>query len=64
MPVNTICGMALDFLRLERERDLLAQEVDKSSLPHLERVANILRQTGILSTMTDQDDCGCNGGSS
>ncbi|MCH2153318.1 MAG: hypothetical protein MK089_08260, partial [Phycisphaerales bacterium] len=64
MPINTICGMALDFLRLERERDLLAQEIDQSSLPHLERIANILRQTGILSTMNNQNNGESNGGSS
>ncbi|MEE2906340.1 MAG: NAD-glutamate dehydrogenase domain-containing protein, partial [Planctomycetota bacterium] len=58
MPSGTICSMALDFLRLEQERDLLANEVDGSNLPHHERIANLLRQTGILSTILEDDTHG------
>ena len=53
MPSGTICSMALDFLKLEQERDQLAAEVDCCSLPHADRIANLLRQTGILSTIND-----------
>jgi len=55
MPSGTICSMALDFLRLEQERDELAAEVDCCTLPHADRIANLLRQTGILSTIIDKN---------
>ncbi len=51
MPTNTICSTALDFLRLEQERDRLAAEVDTSNMPDSGRIADLLRQTGILSTI-------------
>ena len=53
MSTATICELALDFLRMEQERKELVAELDDSSLPHHERIAAILRQTGILSTLQD-----------
>ena len=51
MPTETICSTATDFLRLEKERDRLAAEVDMSNLEDSTRIADLLRQTGILSTI-------------
>ncbi|MAB83902.1 MAG: hypothetical protein CMJ24_10790 [Phycisphaerae bacterium] len=48
---DVIAPLALRYLQLEEERRLLADEVESSSLDHKNRVANLLRNTGILTTM-------------
>ena len=59
MSTETICGLALDFLRMEQERKELVAELEDSALPHHDRIATILRQTGILSTLHDgREDTG------
>ncbi|MCH2132922.1 MAG: NAD-glutamate dehydrogenase [Phycisphaerales bacterium] len=56
MSTDTMCSMAMDFLRMEQERDQLAAELDASTMANGQRIAAILRQTGILSTMNADDE--------
>ena len=54
MPANAIADLARRYLRLELERTQLIEEVDQSALPNRERIAKLLNDAGILSTM-DED---------
>ena len=54
MPAGAIAVLATRYLRLELERTQLIEEVDKSSLPNRTRIAKLLGDAGILSTM-DED---------
>jgi glutamate dehydrogenase len=51
---DEIAELALRYLRLERERDRLASEVEGSTLPRKQRIATVLRQAGILSTFGEE----------
>ena len=51
MPDDVIASLALEFLRIERDRIELATLVEQSSLDRAETIGEILRKTGILSTM-------------
>ncbi len=48
---RAIGRLAVEYLRLETEREELAQEVAASDLPHKMRIAKILERAGILSTL-------------
>ncbi len=54
MPANAIAELAMRYLRLELERTQLIEEVDQSALPNRTRIAKLLSDAGILSTM-DED---------
>ena len=47
-------GIEDGYLRLELERTQLIEEVDQSALPNRTRIAKLLSDAGILSTM-DED---------
>ena len=51
IPDDNIATLALDYLRLEQDRICLASEVEATSAEHRDRIAAILRQAGILSSM-------------
>ena len=51
MPLDAIADLALQYLRMERERMDLATEVINSDLPHRDRIADLLRRAGILPTV-------------
>ncbi|MCB9831536.1 MAG: NAD-glutamate dehydrogenase [Planctomycetes bacterium] len=51
MSEQALAKLALDYLRLETERRRLAAEVAESELPHRDRIARLLEQAGILSTL-------------
>jgi len=51
MPMAAIARLAIQYLRLELERDQLADQVEASDLPDRERIASVLRKSGILPTL-------------
>jgi glutamate dehydrogenase len=51
MPMAAIAQLAVRYLRLELERDRLADEVASSGLAERERIADVLRHAGILPTV-------------
>lgn len=55
MPAAAIAELAARYLRLELERTRLIEEVDQSALPSRQRIAKLLGEAGILSTMGDNE---------
>ena len=55
MPAAAIAELAARYLRLELERTRLIEEVDQSALPSRQRIATLLGEAGILSTMGDDE---------
>jgi glutamate dehydrogenase len=51
IPPVRIAELALRYLRLEFERTALAEEIAASDSPHRERLASLLRDAGIVSTL-------------
>lgn len=51
IPDDNIANLAMEYLRLEQDRICLASEVEATSAEHRDRIAAILRQAGILSSM-------------
>ncbi|MFT7620336.1 MAG: glutamate dehydrogenase [Planctomycetota bacterium] len=51
MSEKTIARLAVQYLRLETEREELAHEVQSSNLPSKDRIVSILDRAGILSTL-------------
>jgi hypothetical protein len=46
-----LSGLALRYLDLEEEREILTEEILKSNLQYKDRVAALLHDAGIFSTM-------------
>ena len=55
MPAAAIAELAARYLRLELERTRLIEEVDQSALPSRQRIAKLLAEAGILSTMGEDE---------
>ncbi|MEE8155537.1 MAG: NAD-glutamate dehydrogenase domain-containing protein [Phycisphaerales bacterium] len=55
MPAAAIAELAARYLRLELERTRLIEEVDRSALPSRQRIAKLLGEAGILSTMGEDE---------
>lgn len=53
MPMAAIAEFAMRYRRHECEREKLAKVLETSSLPDRERIAEVLRQAGIVSTIVD-----------
>ena len=53
MPMAAIAEFAMRYRRHECEREKLAKVIETSSLPERERIAEVLRQAGIVSTIVD-----------
>ena len=56
MPMAAIAELAVKYLRGELERNWLAACVEQSDLPDKMRIARILREAGILSTLGEDDE--------
>jgi glutamate dehydrogenase len=55
MPLAAIADLAIEYLRMELERSHLASEVSASQLPNRDRIARLLTQAGIFSTLGEND---------
>ncbi|MHC4991192.1 MAG: NAD-glutamate dehydrogenase domain-containing protein [Planctomycetota bacterium] len=51
MTLEAIADLAIEYLRMERERRSLADQVAASDLPDRERIARLLRKAGIFPTL-------------
>jgi hypothetical protein len=51
LPVSAIADLAVRYLRLEAERERLIDEISKSQLPDRQRIAELLGEAGILTTL-------------
>ena len=51
MPLAAIAELGVHYLRLELERTDLIEEVSSSSLSNRQRVAELLGEAGILTTL-------------
>ena len=51
MPLGAIADLGVRYLRLELERTKLVDEVSRSQLPDRQRVAELLGEAGILTTL-------------
>ncbi|MCH8823033.1 MAG: NAD-glutamate dehydrogenase [Planctomycetes bacterium] len=56
MPATSISDLATKYLKLELERRNLIDEVDASDLPNRQRIAKLLADAGILTTIGNDDD--------
>ena len=56
MPATSISDLASKYLKLELERRNLIDEVDASDLPNRKRIAKLLADAGILTTIGNDDD--------
>jgi len=51
MPLEAIARLAVRYLRLEQERNRLAEDLEGADLPDRDRIITVLREAGILSTI-------------
>jgi glutamate dehydrogenase len=51
IPLSAISSLSVRYVRLERERSRLVDEIAKSDLPDRNRIAELLAEAGILTTL-------------